>query len=505
MSHTHTHTRTTGCAGYDTVLCGGLNMGALWTTVFWLIPVWTFVLIPFATFYYEADDGMLMAGTAYAPSPVRKSRLGQALCYTAFVVIIVGILFAVTYLLLSDTKIPVQEYIGNAGKPGGFGKITTDFLQIDARLDTTTNQPLAFSSSQLADMNAADTAWLNATPKKEGSPDTLVLKVGLGTFFAGLVAWLGWWLFAVFGGIGLSAVPLDLILTYTHRPRHLDAVQFAEVQMALRERTNELVDIGELIKIEREQKAVAGLTSRFGGWSLDAETRKAANEERQAILGFKQAVYLLEEDVDQFQAVAGAKDKYNPLIPYIALLCGCCAVIISVFWFIHIIVYVFPNPPWAPFLNSYFRWFDTWFPLFGVLSVAIFTCYLLLAALKGAFKFGIRFLFFHIHPMKVGKTYMSSFLFNLALVLMCALPVVQFSQAAFADYAAFAEIRQIFGVQIQYLQFFSYFWTKDVFIYIFFVVSILTAIYLARQPNDQSASGQALRDRLRAAGSLQSS
>ena len=179
--------------------------------------------------------------------------------------------------------------------------------------------------------------------------------------------------------------------------------------------------------------------------------------------------------------------------------------IVSVFWFIHIIVYVFPNPPLAPFLNAYFKWFDKWFPLFGVLSVALFTFYLLLAAMKGAFKFGIRFLFFHIHPMKVGKTYMSSFLFNLALVLMCALPVVQFCQAAFADYASFAEIRQIFGVQIQYLQFFSYFWTKDVFIYIFFVVSILTAIYLARQPNDQGASGQALRDRLRAAGSIQSS
>lgn len=499
-THTHTLLKTkSGCAGYDTALCGGLNMTLLWNIMFWLIPIWLFVMIPFATFYYEADDGMLMAGTAYAPSPVKKSRLAQALCYQIFVLIIMSLILGVLYLLLSDTRIPVQEYIGNGGV--GFGATGTYTVHTVQGETNDAGILQLFSPDRLAPMGAADSDWVAKTIQSP-QVDTIVLKVSLGTFFAGFMAWLGWWLFAVFGGIGLSAVPLDLILMYTHRPRHLDAVEFAEVQMALRERTNELVDIGELIKIEREQKAVAGLTSRFGGWSMDTETRKASREERQAILGFKQAVYLLEEDVEQFQAIAGAKDSYNPLVPYIALVCGLCSVIISIFWFIHIIVFVFPNPPWAPFLNNYFAWFDRWFPLFGVLSVAIFTLYLLLAALKGAFKFGIRLLLFHIHPMKVGKTYMSSFLFNLALVLLCALPVVQFCQAAFSDYTSFAQIRQIFGVQIQYLQFFSFFWTNDVFIWIFFVISILTAIYLARTPKDQSASGQALRDRLRASGGV---
>ena len=481
-----------GCAGYDTALCGGLPMGVIWNIVFWLIPLWTFILIPFATFYYEADDGMLMAGTAYAPAPVKKSRLRQALCYQLFVIVIVSIFFAVMYLLLSDTQIPVVEYTGD----GALLLSQTPYHVIARRYNETASLPFN-ATVQMASMNENDMEWVTTTERND-TPIILTLQVSFGTFFAGLMAWIGWFLFAVFGGIGLSAVPLDLILTYTHRPRHLDAVEFAEVQLSLRERVNELVDIGELIKIEREQKAVAGLTSRFGGWTLDSDARKAAREERQAILGFKQAVYLLEEDVEQFQAVGIAKDQYNPLIPYIALLCGFISIIISIFWFIHVIVYVFPNPPWAPFLNNYFAFFDKWFPLFGVLSVAIFTLYLLMAAVKGAFKFGIRLLLFHIHPMKVGKTYMSSFLFNLALVLLCALPVVQFCQQAFADYAAFAEIRQLFGVQIQYLQFFSVFWNNDIFIYIFFVVSILTAIYLARTPKDQSASGQALRDRLRA-------
>ena len=117
---------------------------------------------------------------------------------------------------------------------------------------------------------------------------------------------------------------------------------------------------------------------------------------------------------------------------------------------------------------------------------------------KGAFKFGLRFMFLQIHPMKVGKTYMSSFMFNIGLVLLCALPAVQFSQEAFADYAAFAEIRQIFGVQVHNLQFFGWWFDNKVFIYAFMGFTILTSIYLACRPRDQAANGQALRDRLRA-------
>jgi LMBR1 domain-containing protein 1 len=523
-------------------------MSAAWHAIFWLIPVFTFLLIPFSTFYYEADDGMLMAGTAYAPNPIKRSRIGQATCYTLFVVVIVGIIFAVTYLTLSDTNIPVQQYEGSpigtitssstnsyfttpntatttttgnsantavtAGNSTtnttttGNTTTTTNTTNTTTRLllsmsssvvvssyaNTSTTTTPAFNASNLDPMNNFDASYQDSVTF-EGT-QTVVLQVSVGTFYAGLMAWIGWFLFALFGGIGLIALPLDMILAFCYRPKRMDAVEFAEAQLSLRERVNELVDIGELIKLERQEKANAGIVTST--WTLDREARQAAKDERQAILGFKQAVYLLEQDVDDFQAMSANYSNYNPLVPFASLLLGICAAIISTFWFIHIIVYVYPSPPWAPFLNAYFSWFDNWFPLFGTLSVAIFVVYLLFCAIKGCFKFGIRFLFFTIHPMKVGKTYMSSFQFNIGLVLLCALPVVQFSSIAFADYAAFAEIRQLFGVQIMYLQFFSYFWTNDVFIYAFMALNILTMLYLLCRPRDQSANAQALRDRLRA-------
>ncbi|KAL7567147.1 hypothetical protein ACA910_009473 [Epithemia clementina (nom. ined.)] len=472
-----------GCAGYDTRFCGGLNMTGMWNAVFWMIPIWTFILIPFATFYYESDDGMLMAGTAYDPNPVKRSRIGQALCYQLFVLIIVGLIFLVTYLTLSDTEIPVESYVA-----------TQSISSMISSQVYTISGSGNFSITELQDMNSNDSKYYNSV--SDNGEETITLQVSVSTFFAGLMAWLGWWLFALFGGIGLAALPLDMILAFVNRPRHLDAVEFAEAQMSLRERVNELVDIGEMIKIERDQKATAGIQT--SGWSFDTDSRKAARDERQALLGFKQAVYLLEQDVEDFQAMSANYENYNPLVPFISLICGLCAAIMSIFWFLHIFVFIVPDPPLAPFLNNYFKWFDQWFPLFGVLSVALFVVYLLFCAVKGCFKFGIRFMFFQIHPMKIGKTYMSSFMFNIALVLLCALPVVQFSQEAFSDYAAFSEIRQIYGVQVQNLKFFSRFWTKNVFIFMFLAFFLLTGVYLACRPRDKAANPEALRDRLRA-------
>ena len=129
-------------------------------------------------------------------------------------------------------------------------------------------------------------------------------------------------------------------MAFVNRPRHMDAVEFAEAQMSLRERVNELVDIGELIKVEREQKANEGLTSAMGAWSFNTDIRKAARDEAQAIKGFKQAVFLLEQDTEDFMAVSANYEKYNPLIPYFQLILGICSVLISLFWFLHVIVYV---------------------------------------------------------------------------------------------------------------------------------------------------------------------
>lgn len=457
-----------GCDGYDTRLCGGLNMTLFWDIFYWCIPAFVFLLIPFMTFFYEADDGMLMAGTSIGAKP--NNRFLEAVKYELFVIVIFGAIFVACYLLLGDSSVPVTQYTSNMARSSEF--VTSNSGQVGVSFDT----------SFLANMtNVEFDNQVFAGLRNNIKYDTIRVPVSIPTFLSGFMAFVGWFFFAVFGGIGLAAVPLDLILAFVHRPKRMDPAEFADKQMEIRNRTMELVDIGELLKIERDERISSG--ARRGILSGLSKERR---EERSAFLEFKKAVYLLENDVEEFLASSANYENYNPLVPWFSLFGGIIAFVLSVAWIAQIVIYIAPKNPLHPFLNDYFQWFEGWFPLFGVLSVAIFTLYLLLCAVKGCFKFGIRFMAFQIHPMKVNKTYMSSFMFNVGLVLLCALPVVQFTVTAFPEYARYTNVINVMGTQVQYLKFFSWFWKTKIFIYALLAITGLTTLYLFCKPKDSN-------------------
>eukprot|EP00980_Cylindrotheca_fusiformis_P005635 scaffold1184_cov132-Cylindrotheca_fusiformis.AAC.56 len=375
-------------------------METVWTIFFWLIPIWTFVLIPFSTFYYESDDGLLLN-----PGGAKQSRIRPAITYTLACIIVVGIIFAIAYFTASDAEIPVHAYAGKTISEGINQETANERIIF---VSDAGSRGVNFTTALLSDMVDGDAQYVAG--QTDLGDKSITLTVSISSFFAGLMAWLGWFLFAIFGGIGMSALPLDLILAYKNRPRRMDAAEYAEAQTSLRERVNELVSIGEMIKLEQDGKSP--------GAESKNPFNKAKRKERQAMTEFKQAVFLLQQDVEDFQACTSEYEKTNPLLPYIYLVIGFFCLIISILWIIHIVVYVLPSPPWMLFLNTYFTWFDSWFPLFGVLSVALFTLYMLFAAIKGCFKFGMRCGFYsarytyganpktdHLHPMILGTDF----------------------------------------------------------------------------------------------------
>lgn len=490
-----------GCEGYDDGKCGGLNMDLFWDIFYWLIIVWVFFLIPFMTFYYEADDGTLMAGTYLEGA--KKSRLKSALCYQTLLSVIVGLTFGLCYLFMNKSYIPVETYVVSPSIQVPTIQIAAVFIPENGNNTSsgngtnttsgneTTVESVNFRKAMLGDLNGNDDRFYESVSFNSTS-DEIIVPVGPSTFYAGFMAWIGWFFFAIFGGIGIAALPLDLIMAFIRRPKFMDPTELAEAQLSIRERVNDLVGVGELMKLEQDEAAAGkGKGGLFGGLSKEGRDRKKTLAE------FKKAVYLLEEDVEEFQDCSANYKNHNPLIPIGSLIMGIFSILLSLLWIIHIIIYIFPDEPLSPFLNLYFRWFDNWFSLFGTLSVAIFTLYLLLCAVKGCFKFGMRLGFFTLHPMKVNKTYMSSFMFNMGLILLCALPVVQFCTIAFSDYARYTNTLQIMGTQVQYLKFFSYFWKNDVFVYMFFCFWFLASCYLFCRPRDSSVSSLELRDRLR--------
>lgn len=202
--------------------------------------------------------------------------------------------------------------------------------------------------------------------------------------------------------------------------------------MSIQRRCNELLDIGGLFQQARESGKRSAAHDGF------IARRRRERQEKQEFNNFKQMVILLEEDYEQMKLCKDYAKSYNPLKPLFWLFFGVVTAIIALMWILQvrqplrfcdrspagaaltpplpggpqIVLFMLIEPPVTPFLNDYFQWFDNWFPLFGVLSVAIFCFYLMAAVIKGCFKFGLRLVWFTLHPMKMNETYMNSFLFN---------------------------------------------------------------------------------------------
>ena len=467
-------------------------MELFWGIFFWLIPIWIFVLIPFAAFYYEADDmsGLPPSVTGESSTaPKQRSRLSQALCNVTVLVMIVTVLFFLAYWFLVYSHLTVHTYVAgtieDAARPAGVIYQSWPHKNADGVVQR-------FSASHLTGIQANDELLLQFVKKEKGI-DTMTYRIDVSIFYGGFMTFIGWFLFSLFGGIGLAVLPLHYVLAFKNRPKMLTPEEMATAKASIQARVNEMVEIGEQLKREREDKS-----KTFARQGLLASLFPTFYHKRSSTLReFKAAVYMLEEDVRDFTAYQVASEKYNPLYPYLALLMGLVSSVFSISWFLQTVLYTLPDPPASKFLNELFEWFDSWFPLFGTLSVAFTTLYLLLCSVQGCFVFGMRFLCLSFYPMKVGKTYMNSFLFNMELVLLTSLPVLQFSVISFRDYAENATITQIYLEQIDNMDFFTHFFENDVFVYMLLILSCMTGLYMItcqRRGNE----GAELRDRLKA-------
>lgn len=73
---------------------------------------------------------------------------------------------------------------------------------------------------------------------------------------------------------------------------------------------------------------------------------------------------------------------------------------------------------------------------------------------------------------------MNSFLFNILIILLTSVSVIQFCSDSFREYGSMTDIELIFSIQIKHLEFFSWFYDNRVFEYILFGVIILTTFFL---------------------------
>ena len=73
---------------------------------------------------------------------------------------------------------------------------------------------------------------------------------------------------------------------------------------------------------------------------------------------------------------------------------------------------------------------------------------------------------------------MNSFLFNVILMLIASVGVIQLCISSFPTYTRNTEIYLMLGVQLQYMRFYQAFYRNNVFPIAFIIWSFLTLIYL---------------------------
>jgi len=311
------------------------------------------------------------------------------------------------------------------------------------------------------------------------------IPVSFAIYIMAFLSFFGWFFFTIFVGVGLIALPMDLINDFRTRPTPISTKTYFEERQNLGKRAQFLIGIGEKLQEQQEGRAAKKMSKR------------RLNKQ---LLQFEQHYYFLKKDY-KVLTIAHKLRGGNPLWYFFKLFLGLIGICLSISWLLHLILFVLPrNRPFSPFLNTFFidleNAFGGGFPLFGVLAFAIYSFYLLWCCVKGNFKVGMRLLIIKVFPMEYENTLMNAFLFNTWLILLCSVPTVQFCTNAFPIYTRFTSIDMLFGTQAQYLKFFKYFWVNNVFVIAMIVVAIITLIWLIMRPKDTAAEIEKTLDNL---------
>lgn len=79
----------------------------------------------------------------------------------------------------------------------------------------------------------------------------------------------GYIMFVVFGGVGLTALPMDLIKEFTNRPKMLTSSEAMQKKQSLRRKSVELMEEGN--KLKEDQKDIK---VQSGWWTKFKENRR---------------------------------------------------------------------------------------------------------------------------------------------------------------------------------------------------------------------------------------
>eukprot|EP00268_Persea_americana_P031432 TRINITY_DN305_c0_g1_i5.p1 TRINITY_DN305_c0_g1~~TRINITY_DN305_c0_g1_i5.p1 ORF type:complete len:511 (-),score=70.57 TRINITY_DN305_c0_g1_i5:425-1957(-) len=411
-----------------------LPMKDLWLAVYIVDAVLVFLVIPFAMFYYEGDQEKTVG-----------NRIKSAMIWVATSAIVCALALGILYSLIGKVDFTVRHL---SSPTTNFPSTWTDFSSAQPCIGTSVHQCSAYSAGA-----SSETTWSMRTTFPE--------------YVVALATIVGSVLFSIFGGVGIACLPLGLIFSFFRRPK------------AVITRSQYIKEATELGKKARELKKAADALRQ------EEKSGSKGRKWRKNVKAVEKELLLLEDDVKALEEMYPQGEKAEAtwaftVLGYLAkFVLGILGLIVSVAWVAHIVIYILINPPLSPFLNEVFIKLDDVWGLLGTAAFAFFCFYLLLAVVAGAMMLGLRLVFITIHPMKWGATLMNSFLFNVGLILLCSISVIQFCSTAFAYYARATAAQEIFGHTLESLRGIKYLYKYNVFQIAFVAFAGLTFVFYA--------------------------
>ena len=419
---------------------GEFRMDVLWKITYILIVVFVFFIIPLAISIYECD-----------PEWTFMQKLSNSFCFFICEVVVVACLFGITYLLWNKAHIPITSLKCS---------INTDDIFSD-------------SSTEITSENESNFTGLCGKAK-----DTEIkIKVSFAVYIIALLSVISYILFMIFGGVGFFSFPLDLIYSFCTRPIKIKPAKLEEMKKEIVITAADLKDLGMQLK----QLEAKGHHNK----NMFSKEKRHYN---QLLKELKVGVAVIDEQfqIINMQSLANQTSALGYLLQLIA---GIFCIILSILWIFQILFYIIikrKGRPLFKFLNiPLVKLTDANLSFLAICIFTVLSLYLLLITIKGNFKFGIRIMILgSIHPMKKDNTYMNSILFNVMLVMLTSVSVIQFSIRAFGEYTSLTDADIIFNTQIKYLSFYRFFFNNNIFEYGLLIIAIISFIYLICRPND---------------------
>lgn len=439
---------------------GNWDMAIFWESMACILFSLIIFFLPLGIFQYEAyDDPAIRKRRGKGNDAAAAFR--SALCTMFFLLSSVFMLISLMWYFLKTATVPITKLSQDESS-----------MLVSSVVTSSSSGESDYFGSVLSN---AELAKINSM---ESEDTTFDIDLSYAMYIFAATTFFGWFLFVIFGGVGLAAVPMSLLNKWFNRPKVLTPSEISEKKSQIAFQTNELIKEGEIFRTNRQE-----FSEGRPGYM---QQRKRRNEDRTKLNEFKRSVFLIEEELDELLVSECMKQDYNPLTPFINLILGIFSAIVSLLWLLQIILFMLVKPSASQFLNDLLKGLDGFFPLFAIVVLALFSGYLLVCVTVGLFKFGIRCFCITLHPMRYGKTLINSFLVNAILIVFCCLPTVHFCTLAFESYASKATISRLVGVQFKYAKFFKYFYMNDIFIYVLVVIAGLSIVYLAVYNKDDS-------------------